>query len=131
MQKIHVPVHDAYDVLVERGILPKCGEIIKEIISAETCVIITDDNVDKFYSDTVEQSLQHAGFRTAKFVFPHGETSKSAETLLKIYTFLCLPYFSFFYFLIKSPGSHFNTLASFTRYSPRALLISFCCCSYC
>jgi len=89
MQKIHVPVHDAYDVLVERGILPKCGEIIKEIISAETCVIITDDNVDKFYSDTVEQSLQHAGFRTAKFVFPHGETSKSAETLLKIYTFLC------------------------------------------
>ena len=89
MQNIHVPVNDAYDVLVERGILSKCGQIIKERISAETCVIITDDNVDKFYSGTVELSLQNSGFRTAKFVFPHGETSKNAETLLKIYTFLC------------------------------------------
>ena len=89
MQKIHVPVNDAYDVLVERGILHKCGEIIKEIISAETCVIITDDNVSRYYADTVENSLKASGFRTARFVFPHGETSKSAETLLRIYSFLC------------------------------------------
>ena len=89
MQKIHVPVNDAYDVLVERGILQKCGEIIKETVSAETCVIITDDNVNTYYADTVENALKASGFRTAKFVFPHGETSKSAETLLHIYSFLC------------------------------------------
>ncbi len=89
MQKIHVPVNDAYDVLVERGLLRRCGEIIKELVSAETCVIITDDNVDKYYSGTVQQSLQANGFRTVKFVFPHGETSKNAQTLLNIYSFLC------------------------------------------
>ncbi len=89
MQKIHVPVSDAYDVLVERGILRKTGQIIKDLVSAETCVIITDDNVDALYSGIVEQSLQENGFRTAKFVFPHGETSKNAATLLNIYSFLC------------------------------------------
>ncbi len=89
MQKIHVPVNDAYDVLVEHGLLHRCGEIIKDRISAETCVIITDDNVDKYYSGIVNQSLQANGFRTVKFVFPHGEISKNAETLLKIYSFLC------------------------------------------
>lgn len=89
MQKIHVPVNDAYDVLVERGILRKCGELIRKTVSAGTCVIITDDNVDKLYSDIVEQSLKENGFRTVRFVFPHGETSKNAETLLKIWSFLC------------------------------------------
>lgn len=89
MQKIHVPVNDAYDVLVERGILQNCGELIKNTVSAGTCVIITDDNVDKLYSGTVEQSLKDNGFRTAKFVFPHGETSKNAGTLLQIWSFLC------------------------------------------
>lgn len=89
MQKIHVPVRDAYDILVERNLLPNCGKLIRERISAQTCVIITDDNVDKFYSHTVEQSLKEAGFHTEKFVFPHGEPSKSSATLLNIYSFLC------------------------------------------
>ena len=89
MHKIHVPVDKPYDVLVERGLLQKCGEVIKNSISAGTCVIITDDNVDKLYSATVEKSLTENGFRTVKFVFPHGETSKNAGTLLKIWSFLC------------------------------------------
>lgn len=90
MQKIHVPVDKhAYDVLIERGLVRQCGKVIKELCSAETCVIITDDNVDKFYSDTVELSLKENGFQVARFVFPHGETAKNAETLLNIYSFLC------------------------------------------
>lgn len=91
MNRIHVPVRDAYDVLIERGILQRCGEILKaeELFSADTCVIITDDNVDRYYGETVEKSLQEAGFKTTKFVFPHGEASKSIATLQQIYSFLC------------------------------------------
>jgi len=89
MHTIHVPVNDAYDVLIERGLIHQSGQIIKSLSSAETCVIITDDNVDRIYSDIVETSLRNSGFAVEKFVFPHGEASKNAETLLKIYTFLC------------------------------------------
>lgn len=91
MQKIHVPVKDAYDVIIERGILQKCGTIIQklELTSANHFVVITDDNVDKLYADIVLKSLQENGFQAEKFVFPHGEASKNAGTLLKIYSFLC------------------------------------------
>ncbi|MDE5754743.1 MAG: 3-dehydroquinate synthase [Oscillospiraceae bacterium] len=91
MDKIHVPVTNAYDIILERGLLSKCGTLIRELelTSAEHFVIITDDHVDKLYTDTVMHSLQESRFQAEKFVFPHGEASKSAETLLKIYSFLC------------------------------------------
>ena len=89
MTTIHVPVRDSYDVLIERGILSRCGEIIKERIGGSTCAVITDDNVDRFHAKTVETSLAAAGFRVVKYVLPHGESSKCAEMLLKIYSFLC------------------------------------------
>jgi len=88
MTKIHVPVRDAYDVIIERNILKRCGEIISEVSKAETCAIITDDNVDKLYSETVSESLKSNGFKVVKYVFPHGEASKNAGTLTKIWSFL-------------------------------------------
>ncbi len=89
MTTIHVPVQQAYDVHIERGILAKCGEIARDLVKADTCAIITDDNVDRLYSAAVEHSLREAGFAVVKFVFPHGESSKCADTLLRIYSFLC------------------------------------------
>lgn len=89
MTTIHVPVQHAYDVLIARGILARCGEITRELVSSGTCAVITDDNVDRLYSEIVERSLRGAGFRVVKYVFPHGEGSKCADTLLKIYSFLC------------------------------------------
>ena len=88
MTTIRVPVQQPYNVLIERGILAKCGELIADQIGGTSCAVITDDNVDKLYSQTVEESLKAAGLRVVKFVFPHGESSKSAATLLQIYSFL-------------------------------------------
>ena len=89
MTTIHVPVSQPYDVLIERGILAKCGDIIKDLIHGSSCAVITDDHVDSLYGQTVTEALETAGFRTVKFVFPHGESSKCAETLMKIWSFLC------------------------------------------
>ena len=89
MTTIHVPVSQPYDVLIGRGILSECGSILKDLIKGTACAVITDDHVDALYSKTVEDSLTAAGFRTVKFVFPHGESSKCARTLLQIYAFLC------------------------------------------
>jgi 3-dehydroquinate synthase len=75
--------------MIERGLLQNCGSVLSTLTSADTCAVITDDHVDALYADTVESSLRAAGFNVVKFVFPHGESSKCAATLLAIYDFLC------------------------------------------
>lgn len=89
MKKITVSADTAYEVLVERGILKQCGSFIRPLTMADTCVIVTDSHVDPLYSSTVAASLAAEGFRVEKFVFPAGESSKCADTLLALYTFLC------------------------------------------
>ncbi len=89
MKTISVHTQNPYDVLVERGILSRCGEFIKPLAKGSKCAIITDDNVNALYADKVTASLESNGFSVVKFVFPHGEASKSAQTLLEIYAFLC------------------------------------------
>ncbi|MCR4647180.1 MAG: 3-dehydroquinate synthase [Oscillospiraceae bacterium] len=89
MNTIHVPVRDAYNVFIERGILSNCGALIEDLISGRTCAIITDDNVDKLYADALTASLEGAGLQVVKFVIPHGEASKCNSSLMQIYSFLC------------------------------------------
>ncbi len=89
MKTIRVNTQTPYDVLVERGILGRCGEYIAPLLKGRKCAVITDDNVDALYADKVLSSLEANGISAVKFVFPHGESSKNAQTLLDIYAFLC------------------------------------------
>ncbi len=89
MKTIRVNTQTPYDVLVERGILGRCGEYIAPLLKGRKCAVITDDNVDALYADKVIASLEANGISAVKFVFPHGESSKNAQTLLDIYAFLC------------------------------------------
>lgn len=89
MKKITVHASTEYDILIEEGIIKACGDIIKEKTNAQKIAVITDDTVNELYGAIVEKSIREAGFDVVKFVFPHGETSKCADTLIKIYDFLC------------------------------------------
>lgn len=89
MHTITVSAGTPYNVLVECGILKRCGACIRPLTKADTCVIVTDSNVDALYSEGVTASLEAEGFRVEKFVFPAGEASKCAATLLSLYSFLC------------------------------------------
>lgn len=88
MEKVTVNVRGGYDILIGDGIIERCGELIKEVKPKGKCAVITDDNVDKYYGEQVMSSLESAGIKAEKFVFPHGESNKSHTTLLKIYDFL-------------------------------------------
>ncbi len=79
---------NSYDINIEKGCLCRCGNLIKSVIPGGRCVLITDSNVDKLYSDTVIHSLSDNGFETVKFVFPAGEESKNLKTLSDIYDFM-------------------------------------------
>lgn len=88
MNTVTVNASKKYNIYIGSGLLDDCGEIIKNEIGVCSAAIITDDNVNRLYSEKVEASLKKSGFRTVKFVFPHGEESKSIKTYSEILNFL-------------------------------------------
>ncbi len=81
-------VKKPYEVLIGKGILAKLGEVLKSVTDAEKTVIITDDNVDRLYSDKVKAILEKSGFKVLKFVFTHGEKHKTIDTVSDILEYM-------------------------------------------
>lgn len=88
MRTVHVNASNEYDVLIGSGLLKKSGELIRRVIKAKKLCLVTDDTVDALYAEKVVNHLTKVGFDVIKFVFPHGEASKSAETYLSLMGFL-------------------------------------------
>lgn len=89
MKTITVKASTSYNIYIERGSLKNCGKIIADTVKTHKTAVITDDIVDGLYGKTVVDSLEQSGFTVSKFVFENGESSKSTDTLNRIYTFLC------------------------------------------
>lgn len=78
----------SYDVLVGKGLLDGCGEMIKKIMPCAKAAVVTDSNVAPLYLDRVTKSLERAGYKTDSFVFEAGEESKNICTLSDLLEFL-------------------------------------------
>ncbi len=89
MKTIQVQTKQPYEIQVEPGLLSTSGARIRRVTKAKTAAVITDDHVDAFYGAEAVKSLEAASFHVIKFVFPHGESSKSMSVLAQIYDFLC------------------------------------------
>ena len=87
MQTVKVRASTEYDVLIERGILKRAGELIKEYTGAGRALLITDRTVDGLYSKAALESLKSAGISCEKFVFEDGEEHKSLKTVGDILSF--------------------------------------------
>lgn len=70
-----------YDILIQRGRLAQTGAWVKELWKPQKIAIITDDHVGSLYRETVQSSLEQAGFETIVFEFPEGEASKNLDTV--------------------------------------------------
>ena len=88
VEMITVKASGEYDVVIGEGILPLSGKLITEKIKPCKMAIVTDDTVDKLYSQIVIDSLSSLGFEVIKFVFKHGEQSKNLNTYGEILEFL-------------------------------------------
>lgn len=88
MNTVRVDASKSYNIYVGKDILSSAGEMIKNELGVCSAAIITDDNVNSLYADKVIASLGKAGFRTVKFIFPHGEESKNLAVYSEILTFL-------------------------------------------
>lgn len=89
MHRITVNTSVPYDVLIERGLLARLGELTARVLApGRTAAILSDSNVWPLYGDAAAQSLKDAGFTTCHYVFPAGESSKTPETLVSFVEFL-------------------------------------------
>lgn len=73
-----------YDVQIGAGLLSQAGAHIKALQREGTVMVVTDTTVDRLYANRLISSVQAAGLRAEKFVFPAGEASKTAETLVAL-----------------------------------------------
>ena len=86
MKHIHVELgKDSYDIHIENGLLDRAGDYIRSLTKSKTLAVITDSHVDALYGKRLENSLQTAGFRVHRLVFPAGEEHKCASSLLDLY----------------------------------------------
>ena len=88
MNTVRVDATKTYNIYIGKNLLSDVGEMIKNEQNVSSAAVITDDIVDTIYADKVISSLKKAGFRTVKFVFPHGEESKSISVYSEILNFL-------------------------------------------
>ena len=88
MKTITVNASKKYDVIIDRGILCRAGELALSVCNPCAACIVTDDTVDALYSETLALSLKKIGFKVVKFVIPHGEESKSTASLVSLLEFL-------------------------------------------
>lgn len=89
MKTVSVHASTNYDILIEKGLLDRCGDLAAQVFSCGSkAAIITDDTVAELYLQRVKSSLERCGYTVLTYIFPHGENSKSAETLFAVYNFL-------------------------------------------
>ena len=76
----------AYDILIERGLLSRAGELCRSALPrAGRLFVVTDSTVGPLYLNRLIPSLEAAGFETAVCEIPAGEASKCAEQLSRLW----------------------------------------------
>ncbi len=89
MKTVKVNASRSYDIIIGEGILESAGSYCLTALGkpCRAC-ILTDDNVSPLYLETVKASLRECGFDTVEFIIPHGEASKSTESLVSLVEFM-------------------------------------------
>ena len=74
---------NSYPIYIGSNILSQADHYVSEVFSGKKIFIISDDNVFPLYGEALIQTL--SGYECHSLVLPHGEPTKSFESLPKIY----------------------------------------------
>ncbi len=84
---VKVPLGDrSYPIYIGTNLVKNIGKLCINHKISRTVVIITDENVARYYLSQVKTSLEKKKFSVQMIVLPSGERQKSLETAEKIYT---------------------------------------------
>lgn len=88
MKKLTVKVNDEYDILIEKGLLDKAGELSKNVLLGKKITLISDTNVYPLYGDRVKASLEAQGYEVFTYIFEAGEASKKTAVVIDMVEFM-------------------------------------------
>lgn len=74
---------NSYPIYIEKDILSKAGSYIPEVFRGKRIMVISDDNVFPLYGEALLSTLED--YECHSLVLPHGEPTKSFQTLPRIY----------------------------------------------
>ena len=106
---------NSYPIYIENGILSKCGEYLPQVFHGKRIMIVSDDHVFPLYGETVLSSLKEYECHT--LVLPHGEPTKSFQSLPRIYSALLEAKLSRSDLIIALGGGVIGDLAGFAAAS--------------
>ena len=83
---ITVPVKASkdYDIVIGTGLMDRAGEYLRTVTKGDGIMLVCGDIVNELHAPRVTAALEAAGYRVAKFVYPHGEQSKTPATYLAL-----------------------------------------------
>ncbi|MFA7220753.1 MAG: 3-dehydroquinate synthase [Synergistaceae bacterium] len=77
-----------YPIHIGAGLSCEAGRLAADVTGPVKAALITDDNVDRIWSERITESLKSSGFVVSRHVIPNGEVSKNIENYIKILSFL-------------------------------------------
>ncbi|MCI9421288.1 MAG: 3-dehydroquinate synthase [Dorea sp.] len=107
---------DSYPIYIENNLLKHANSLIGEIFSGRRIMIISDDNVYPLYGQKLTEQLS-ADYDLSHLVLPHGEGTKSFQTLPVIYAALLKARISRSDLIIALGGGVIGDLAGFAASS--------------
>lgn len=85
--KVEVPKENIhYPLKIKKGLLNHLAQEIKEVYANQRIAIVTDQHVQRYYGEKIEQQLSEAGFEVKLIVLEAGEQTKSPESLVALYS---------------------------------------------
>ena len=84
MKTVSVTASRPYDILIGSGLHADIRNDMRSVGSASKICIVSDTNVWPLYGESVTKQLLAGGFECCNFVFPAGETNKTADTYLNL-----------------------------------------------
>ncbi len=106
---------NSYPVYIENGILKNAGSYISQIFTGRRIMVISDDQVYPLYGEKLLDTL--ASYECHSLVLPHGEPTKSFQTLPGIYSALLEAKISRSDLVIALGGGVIGDLAGFAAAS--------------
>ncbi len=88
MKKLQVNASRKYDIIIDKGILDRAGELSAAVKKPCRAAILSDSNVAPLYAERLERSLKASGFDPILYTIAAGEESKSAESYISFLGFL-------------------------------------------
>ncbi len=86
MKTVKINASRSYEVQIEKGLLSRAGACMSALLPApRTVMVVSDDTVFALWGEKLTASLTKAGYTVKEFVIPHGEASKTPETLLSLW----------------------------------------------